>query len=78
MKQKSNKSQIKCDSLKFKVRLQTLSMECISKSELHQAPDESSNLIKCLGRKLCQGRHHNSIFIYLFIVTDKHGFLILL
>ena len=78
MKRKPNKPQIKCDSLKFKVRLQTLSRECISESKLHeyQAPGESSNKLKCLGRKLGQGRHHNNIFIYLFIVIYKHGLLI--
>ena len=76
MKQKSNKPQIKYDSLKFKVRSQTISRECISESELHQALDESSNKVKCLGRKLGQGHHRNSIFIHLFNVTDKHGFLI--
>ena len=72
MKQKSNKPHIKCDSLKVKVRLQTLSRKCISESRLHKHQDtnESSNKVECLGRELGQGHHLNSIFIYLFIVTD--------
>ena len=61
MKRKSINPEQKYEPLKFKVRLQTLSMEPQGRT-----PDESSNKVK-KGGKLSQGRHHKEFLFICFL-----------